>query len=104
MVNLSAPDCQKNYEEMITEQKRLYSLSWEPVLDNIWSADTDIPTAILMAPGRLADKYCKIIKVRRYVAAAMNKTSVFGSGSGSDQVSPSGSGSRSWREKMTHKK
>ena len=64
MVNLSAPDCQKNYEEMITEQKRLYSLSWEPVLDHIWSADTDIPTAILMAPGRLADKYCKIIKVR----------------------------------------
>jgi len=65
VVNLSAPDCQKNYEEMITEQKRLYSLSWEPVLDHIWSADTDIPTAILMAPGRLADKYCKIIKVRR---------------------------------------
>ena len=73
MVNLSAPDCQKNYEEMITEQKRLYSLSWEPVLDHIWSADTDIPTAILMAPGRLADKYCKIIKVRYLSATRLNR-------------------------------
>jgi hypothetical protein len=65
VVNLSAPDCQKNYEEMITEQKRLYSQSWVPVLEHIWSADTDIPTAILMAPGKLADKYCRIIKVKK---------------------------------------
>ena len=35
--------------------------SWERVLNFIWAAD-DLPTAILMAPGKLQDKYCKIIK------------------------------------------
>lgn len=33
----------------------------ERVLHHIWNAD-DIPTAILMAPGKLQDKYCKVIK------------------------------------------
>eukprot|EP00092_Neocalanus_flemingeri_P025281 GFUD01027413.1.p1 GENE.GFUD01027413.1~~GFUD01027413.1.p1 ORF type:complete len:729 (+),score=182.30 GFUD01027413.1:43-2229(+) len=61
VVSLSAPECQNNYQEMITEHKRLYSQSWERVLHHIWNAD-DIPTAILMAPGKLQDKYCKIIK------------------------------------------
>ncbi|XP_023338791.1 exocyst complex component 7 [Eurytemora carolleeae] len=62
VVSLSAPECRENYEEMITEQKRVYSQCWETILEFIWSADTDIPTPILMAPGKLADKYCKIIK------------------------------------------
>ena len=35
--------------------------SWERVLNFIWAAD-DLPTAILMAPGKLQDRYCKIIK------------------------------------------
>merc|ERR1719347_2501282 len=61
VVCLVAPDCQSNYQEMITEQKRVYSQSWERVLHHIWNAD-DIPTAILMAPGKLQDKYCKTIK------------------------------------------
>jgi len=61
VVSLCAPECQDNYQEMITEQKRVYSQSWERVLHHIWNAD-DIPTAILMAPGKLQDKYCKIIK------------------------------------------
>jgi len=61
VVSLSAPECQTNYQEMITEHKRTYSQSWERVLQHIWNAD-DIPTAILMAPGKLQDKYCKLIK------------------------------------------
>merc|ERR1719187_3135406 len=61
VVSLSAPECQQNYDEMIVEQKRLYSQSWERVLNFIWSAD-DIPSAILQAPGKLSDKYCRIIK------------------------------------------
>jgi len=62
VVSLSAPECRSNYEQMITEQKRVYSQSWETVLQHIWSSDSDIPTPILMAPGKLQDKYCKIIK------------------------------------------
>ena len=31
VVSLAAPDCQANYQEMITEQKRIYSQSWEKV-------------------------------------------------------------------------
>jgi len=61
VVSLSAPELEESYEEMITEQKRLYSQSWERVLNFIWAAD-DLPTAILMAPGKLQDRYCKIIK------------------------------------------
>ena len=79
VVSLSAPELEESYDEMITEQKRLYSQvdgillsqfwrgimftfqSWERVLNFIWAAD-DLPTAILMAPGKLQDKYCKIIK------------------------------------------
>ena len=37
--------------------------SWESVLHHIWSAESDIPTALLMAPGKLQDKYCRMIKV-----------------------------------------
>jgi len=62
VLSLAAPECEANYEEMITEQKRVYSQSWEPVLQYIWSADSDIATVILHAPGKLADKYCRIIK------------------------------------------
>ena len=61
VVSLSAPECQANYQEMITEQKRIYSASWERLLGHIWAAD-DIPTAILMAPGKLQDRYCRAIK------------------------------------------
>ena len=46
---------------MILEQKRLYSQSWARVLGYIWSAD-DIQTAILQAPGKLEDRYCRTIK------------------------------------------
>ena len=31
------------------------------MLNYIWSAD-DLPSAILLAPGKLQDKYCRIIK------------------------------------------
>jgi len=62
VLSLPAPELEAGYQEMITEQKRVYSQSWELVLQHIWSAETDIPTALLMAPGKLQDKYCKIIK------------------------------------------
>ena len=61
VVCLAEPQCQENYNDMILEQKRLYSQSWNKVLSHIWSAD-DIPTAILLAPGKLGDRYCKMIK------------------------------------------
>jgi len=61
VVSLAAPECQENYQEMITEQKRIYSQSWEKVLFYIWNSD-DIPSVILNAPGKLQDKYCKVIK------------------------------------------
>jgi len=61
VISLSAPDCEKNYQEMITEQKRLYSASWDRVLQYIWNAD-DVSHAVLMAPSKLADKHCRIIK------------------------------------------
>eukprot|EP00095_Tigriopus_kingsejongensis_P002408 snap_masked-scaffold934_size79169-processed-gene-0.19 protein:Tk02408 transcript:snap_masked-scaffold934_size79169-processed-gene-0.19-mRNA-1 annotation:"exocyst complex component 7" len=61
VVHLAEPECEENYNAMVLEQKRLYSQSWVRVLNYIWAPD-DIPTAILMAPGRLADKYCRIIK------------------------------------------
>ena len=61
VVSLAAPECQANYQEMITEQKRIYSQSWEKVLYYIWNSD-DIPSVILNAPGKLQDKYCKVIK------------------------------------------
>ena len=61
VVSLAAPECQSNYQDMITEQKRIYSQSWEKVLYYIWNSD-DIPSVILNAPGKLQDKYCKVIK------------------------------------------
>ena len=33
VVSLSAPECRENYEEMITEQKRVYSQCWETILE-----------------------------------------------------------------------
>lgn len=59
VVNLAQPDCEVSYNDMIMEQKRLYSESWSRVLNYIWQGD-DIPVAILH--GKLTDKYCKIIK------------------------------------------
>jgi len=47
---------------MITEQKRVYSQSWVTLIQYIWSPESNIATAILMAPGKLADKHCKMIK------------------------------------------
>jgi len=61
VVKLAEPDCEEHYLDMILEQKRLYSQSWARVLGYIWSAD-DIPVAILQAPGKLDDRYCRIIK------------------------------------------
>jgi exocyst complex protein 7 len=61
VVKLAEPDCEEHYLDMILEQKRLYSQSWARVLGFIWSAD-DIPVAILQAPGKLDDRYCRTIK------------------------------------------
>ena len=47
---------------MILEQKRIYSKSWTRVLYHIFSSDTDIPRSILDAPGKLGDRYCRMIK------------------------------------------
>lgn len=60
VVALAEPDCEDNYNDMILEQKRVYSRSWERLLNFIWS--DDIPTALLMAPGKLSDKNCRTIK------------------------------------------
>jgi exocyst complex protein 7 len=62
IVSLAEPDCEANYNDMIREQKMLYSNSWARVLNYIWNAETDIPNAVLMAPGKLNDKYARIIK------------------------------------------
>ena len=60
VVCLANADCEDSYQQMILEQKRLYAQSWQRVIQYIWT--DDIPTAILQAPGRLADKYCRMIK------------------------------------------
>jgi len=36
VVSLAEPDCEENYNDMILEQKRLYSQSWAKVLSHIW--------------------------------------------------------------------
>ena len=36
IVSLAEPDCEENYNDMILEQKRLYSQSWAKVLVHIW--------------------------------------------------------------------
>jgi len=36
VVSLAEPDCEENYNDMILEQKRLYSQSWARVLVHIW--------------------------------------------------------------------
>ncbi len=60
VISLAEPECEENYNDMIVEQKRLYSQSWGRVLSYIWS--DDIPQAILQAPGRLSDRHCRVIK------------------------------------------
>jgi exocyst complex protein 7 len=60
VVCLANAECEDNYNQMILEQKKLYSQSWQRVIQFIWT--DDIPTAILQAPGKLADKYCRMIK------------------------------------------
>ena len=62
IVSLAEPDCEANYNDMILEQKRLYSQSWGRVLHYIWNQDTDIPNAVLMAPGRFNEKHARTIK------------------------------------------
>ena len=59
---MAEPDCEENYNDMILEQKRIYSKSWTRVLYHIFSSDTDIPRSILDAPGKLGDRYCRMIK------------------------------------------
>ena len=49
---MAEPDCEENYNDMILEQKRIYSKSWTRVLYHIFNQDTDIPRAILDAPGK----------------------------------------------------
>ena len=61
VVSLAEPDCEENYNDMILEQKRIYSKSWSRVLHFIFGPD-DLPRSILEAPGKLSDKYCRIIK------------------------------------------
>jgi exocyst complex protein 7 len=36
VVSLAEQDCEENYNDMILEQKRLYSQSWAKVLVHIW--------------------------------------------------------------------
>ena len=55
-------DCEANYNDMIREQKMLYSQSFSRVLHYIWNAETDIPNAALLAPGRFNEKYSRVIK------------------------------------------
>ena len=62
VVKLAEPDCEEHYLDMILEQKRLYSQSWARVLGFVWSSHDDIPIAILHAPGKLDDRYCRTIK------------------------------------------
>ena len=62
IVSLAKPECEDNYSEMILEQKRLYSQSWAKILNHIWNGQEDVPVAILHGPGKLQDKYCRIIK------------------------------------------
>jgi len=62
LVTLAAPDCEASYNDMILEQKRLYSQSWGRVLHHIWNQDTDIPNAVLMAPGRFNERHARTIK------------------------------------------
>jgi len=62
IVSLAEPDCEANYNDMIREQKMLYSQSFSRVLHYIWNAETDIPNAALLAPGRFNEKYSRVIK------------------------------------------
>ena len=62
VVLLVNPDCEANYNDMIREQMMLYSNCWQRVLNHIWNSETDIPNSILMAPGKLPEKYARIIK------------------------------------------
>ena len=55
-------DCEANYNDMIREQKMLYSQSFSRVLHYIWNSETDIPNAALLAPGRFNEKYSRVIK------------------------------------------
>lgn len=62
IVSLAEPDCEANYNDMIREQKMLYSQSWARVLYFIWNQETDIPNAVLMAPGKFNEKHARLIK------------------------------------------
>ena len=63
IVSLAEPDCEANYNDMIREQKMLYSQSWTRVLHHICNTDTDVPNSVLMAPaGRFNEKYARVIK------------------------------------------
>ena len=62
IVCLAEPDCEANYNDMIREQKMLYSQSFARVLHYIWNMENDIPNSALMAPGKFNEKYARVIK------------------------------------------
>ncbi|QQP50641.1 Exocyst complex component 7 [Caligus rogercresseyi] len=62
LIDLVQPKRAESYDAMIVEQRQLYLQSWSRILSHIWSPSEDVPIAILQAPGKLGDKYCKMIK------------------------------------------
>ncbi|KDR13019.1 exocyst complex component 7 isoform X1 [Zootermopsis nevadensis] len=62
LVQLSEPDCEESYHDMIREHKRMYSQSWSRVLSHICGAE-DAPITMAHA-GKLRDKDRHLIKER----------------------------------------
>ncbi|KAG8235569.1 hypothetical protein J437_LFUL013119 [Ladona fulva] len=60
VVSLAQPDCQQSYLDMIKENKRLYTQSWNRLLSYICGAD-DVPAAVVQA-GKLRDKDRSLVK------------------------------------------
>nr|CAH0105357.1 unnamed protein product [Daphnia galeata] len=60
LLKVVEPECESIYREMINEQKRLYSQSWNKVLAPIWNSE-DVPASVLLS-GRLREKDKALIK------------------------------------------
>lgn len=60
LLKIVEPDCETIYREMISEQKRLYTQSWNKVLAPIWNSE-DVPSSLLLS-GRLREKDKALIK------------------------------------------
>jgi exocyst complex protein 7 len=62
LVQLSEPECEESYHDMIREHKKTYLQSWSRVLSHIWgNEDPPIPVAYA---GKLRDKDRHLIKER----------------------------------------